>query len=61
MTRFELNKKLNALVSAFLGEGGDPSWLAGALRDVANEVFEEEDEDDNFDPDRRGGPGFISG
>lgn len=41
MTRLQLNMKLNALITDFLEEGGDPSWLADNLRDVANEVFEE--------------------
>ncbi len=61
MTESELYLELNTLVSQFLEEGGDPSILAAALREFADDVFEEDEEDDNFDPDRRGGPGWISG
>ncbi len=52
---------LNALVTEFLDRGGDPAQAADLMREIADEVFEEEEEDDNFDPDRRGGPGWISG
>lgn len=38
------NSHLNALVSQFLEDSGDPSMCAGALRGVADEVFEEEDD-----------------
>ena len=61
MTNTELMLELNALVSRFLEDGGDPSILAEAFRELADDVFEEDEEDDNFDPDRRGGPGWISG
>ena len=46
MTRLELNMKLNALITDFLEESGDPSWLADTLRSVADEVFEEPTEED---------------
>jgi hypothetical protein len=61
MTESELYLELNTLVSRFLEDGGDPSILAETLREFADDVFEEDEEDDNFDPDRRGGPGWISG
>jgi hypothetical protein len=61
MTNTELMLELNALVSRFLNDGGDPSFLTESLREIADEVFEEDEEDDNFDPDRRGGPSWISG
>lgn len=61
MTESELYLELNELVSRFLEDGGDPSILAETLREFADDVFEEDEEDDNFDPDRRGGPGWISG
>jgi hypothetical protein len=61
MTESELYLELNELVSRFLENSGDPSVLAETLREIADDVFEEDEEDDNFDPDRRGGPGWISG
>jgi hypothetical protein len=61
MTNTELYLELNELISRFLEDGGDPSILAETLRELADDVFEEDEEDDNFDPDRRGGPGWISG
>ena len=73
MTESELYLELNTLVSRFLEDGGDPSILSETLRELADDVFEEDEdeededeededeEDDNFDPDRRGGPGWISG
>jgi len=63
MTESELYLELNELVSRFLEDSGDPSVLAEVLREIADDVFEpdEDEEDDNFDPDRRGGPGWISG
>jgi hypothetical protein len=61
MTESELYLELNALVTRFLEGGGDPSILAETLREFADDVFEEDEEDDNFDPDRRGGPDWISG
>ena len=61
MTESELYLELNALVTRFLEDSGDPSVLAEVLREIADDVFEEDEEDDNFDPDRRGGPGWISG
>lgn len=32
---------INALVSDFLNEGGDPAEVADLLRDLADEIFEE--------------------
>ncbi len=61
MTESELYLELNELVSRFLENRGDPSVLAETLREIADAVFEAVEEDDNFDPDRRGGPGWISG
>ncbi len=61
MTESELYLELNELVSRFLENSGDPSVLAETLREIADDVFEEDEEDDNFDSDRRGGPGWISG
>jgi hypothetical protein len=45
MTRLQFNMKLNALVTDFLEEGGDPSWIAEDLRQVADEVFEEPEDE----------------
>lgn len=43
MDRLTLNRKLNALITDFLEEGGDPAYCADILRQVADEVFEEPD------------------
>ena len=42
MTSSELYLELNELVSRFLEDGGDPSILAESLREIADDVFEEE-------------------
>ncbi len=44
MTNTELMLELNALVSRFLNDGGDPSFLAESLREIADEVFEEDED-----------------
>jgi len=44
MTNAEFHLELNQLVSSFLEDGGDPSACAEALREVADDVFEEDDE-----------------
>jgi hypothetical protein len=44
MDRLTLNRKLNALITDFLEEGGDPAYCADILRQVADEVFEEPDD-----------------
>ena len=36
---------LNSLVTEFLDRGGDPAEAADLMREIANEVFEEPDED----------------
>ena len=41
MTFLQFNMKLNEVVSAWLEDGGDPARCADALRQCANEVFEE--------------------
>ena len=43
MTNTELMLELNQLVSQFLDNGGDPSFLAESLREIADEVFEEDE------------------
>ncbi len=43
MTNAVLMLELNQLVSRFLEDGGDPSFLAESLREIADEVFEEEE------------------
>ena len=40
MTNTELYLELNDLVSRFLEVGGDPSFLADSLREIADDVFE---------------------
>ncbi len=55
MTESELYLELNELVSRFLEDGGDPSILAETLREIADDVFEE-DEDEVSEPD--GDEGF---
>lgn len=42
MTNAELYLELSQLVSSFLEDGGDPNILAEALRELADDVFEEE-------------------
>jgi hypothetical protein len=44
MTNTELYLELNELVSRFLAHGGDPSILAESLRELADDVFEEEED-----------------
>lgn len=44
MDRLTLNRKLNALITDFLEEGGDPAYCADILRQVADDVFEEPDD-----------------
>ena len=46
MTNTELYLELNELVSRFLNDGGDPSILAEALRELADDVFEEDEEEE---------------
>ena len=36
---------LNSLVTEFLDRGGDPAEAADLMREIADEVFEEPDED----------------
>ena len=43
MTNTELYLELNDLVSRFLEAGGDPSILAESLREIADDVFEEDE------------------
>ena len=46
MTNTEFYLELNELVSRFLNDGGDPSILAEALRELADDVFEEDEDDE---------------
>jgi hypothetical protein len=46
MTNAELYLELNDLVSRFLEEGGDPSILAESLREIADDVFEEDEDEE---------------
>jgi len=46
MTNTELYLELNDLVARFLEEGGDPSILAEALRELADDVFEEDEDEE---------------
>ena len=55
MTHTEFMLELNELVSRFLEDGGDPSFLSEGLREVADDVFEE-GEDEVTEPD--GDEGF---
>jgi len=48
MTESELYLELNELVSRFLEDSGDPSILAECLREIADDVFEEPEEDESF-------------
>ena len=36
---------MNALVTEYLDRGGDPAHAADLLREIADEVFEEDEED----------------
>ncbi len=45
MTTTELYLELNELVSRFLEDGGCPNILAESLREMADDVFEPEDEE----------------
>jgi hypothetical protein len=56
MTNTELYLELNDLVSRFLEAGGDPSILAERLREIADDVFEEEEEDSSSDETAEGKP-----
>ena len=46
MTNAELYLELNDLVSRFLEEGVDPSILAESLREIADDVFEEDEDEE---------------
>ena len=46
MAKTELYLELNDLVSRFLEEGGDPSILAECLREIADDVFEEDEDEE---------------
>jgi hypothetical protein len=46
MTESELYLELNELVSRFLENSGDPSILAETLREIADDVFEEDEEEE---------------
>ena len=46
MTNTELYLELNDLVSRFLEAGGDPSILAESLREIADDVFEEDEDEE---------------
>jgi hypothetical protein len=48
MTNTELYLELNELVSRFLEDGGDPSILAESLREIADDVFEEDQDEESF-------------
>jgi hypothetical protein len=45
MTHTEFSAHLNSLVTEFLDRGGDPAEAADLMREIADEVFEEPDED----------------
>ena len=44
MDRLTFNMRLNALITTFLEDGGDPAYCADILRQVADEVFEKPQE-----------------
>ena len=44
MTEAELYLELNEIVSRYLNDGGDPSILSETLRELADDVFEEDEE-----------------
>ena len=44
MTHTEFMLELNELVSRFLEDGGDPSFLSAGLRVMADDVFEPDEE-----------------
>jgi len=46
MTNTELYLELNDLVFRFLEGGGDPSILAESLREIADDVFEEDEDEE---------------
>jgi hypothetical protein len=46
MTESELYLELNELVSRFLEDSGDPSVLAETLREIADDVFEPDEEEE---------------
>jgi len=45
MTESELYLELNELVSRFLEDGGAPRILAAALREIADDVFEPDEDE----------------
>ena len=46
MTNTELYLELNELVSRFLNDGGDQSILAETLSEIADDVFEEDEDEE---------------
>jgi hypothetical protein len=46
MTHTEFMLELNDLVSRFLEDSGDPNFLAESLREVADDVFEEDEDEE---------------
>jgi hypothetical protein len=48
MNNIQFAQELNELVSRFLEGGGDPSACAEALREVADDVFEEDEFEESF-------------
>jgi hypothetical protein len=48
MTESELYLELNELVSRFLENSGDPSILAETLREIADDVFEPDEDEETF-------------
>ena len=44
MTTTELYLELNEIVSRYLNDSGDPSILAECLRELADDVFEPDEE-----------------
>ena len=48
MTHTEFMLELNELVSRFLEDGGDPSFLSEGLREMADDVFAEDEGEESF-------------
>ena len=46
MTHTEFMLELNDLVSRFLEDSGDPSVLAEVLREIADDVFEPDEDEE---------------
>jgi hypothetical protein len=46
MTITEFMLELNELVSRYLEDSGDPSILAESLREMADDVFEEDEDEE---------------